>query len=400
LLKTHREGQAMSALSLVSPSARPASGGEGFDERLAAALAFCREHAEAADREGTCPEAELAMLAAAGVLAAPLPERGGGRGLGTEAGRSGLLLDLLEQVGAASLPVARLLEGHINALHLIHLFGSAEQQQRYAREVRERRLRFAVWNTDAEDGLALEPDGDGYCLSGAKTLAPGAGSIERPLVTARLPDGRSQMCVVEADTAACVIDRDGWQVSGMRASASYRIAFDGVRIAPGALIGGPGDHHRQPWFTGGAVRFAAAQFGAASALFEHCRAHLRRTQRGGDAHQKGRLGEMAIALETGSLWLARAAAFLDLSLSPSADAASARIVTQANMTRSVVERVCLEVLELVERSIGLKGFLRPHPVERIGRDLRICLRQPAPDAALVEAGRFAFEQGRLGSAAR
>lgn len=387
----------MSVLPLAPRSIAPGFAVEGFEQRLPSALAFCREHAEAADRDGGFPQAELETLAAAGALIAPLPERSGGRGLGTEAGGSGALLELLERIGSASLPVARLFEGHVNALQLVHLFGNPEQQRRCAREVREQGLRLAVWNTDAEDGVVLEPDDGGYRLVGTKMLASGAGWIERPLVTARLPDGRPQMCLVDADAAGCVVDEDVWQVSGMRASASYRISFEGVRIGPEALIGGPGDYYRQPWFTGGAVRFAAAQLGAASALFEACRAHLRQTNRGGDAHQRSRLGRMAIALETGSLWLARSAAFADLALSPRAETAPTAIVAHANMTRSVIEGICLEVLELVERSIGLKGFLRPHPVERIGRDLRVYLRQPAPDAALADAGRFALEEGRFGA---
>jgi alkylation response protein AidB-like acyl-CoA dehydrogenase len=384
----------MSALRLAPHRETPAFD-EYFEPRVIAAVAFCHEHAEAADRDGSFPQAEFEMLAGAGALAAPLPRTMGGHGLGLEPGRSGRLLELLELLGSASLPVARLFEGHVNALQLIHLFGNREQQQRYGHEVGERGLRFAVWNTDADGGLLLELEDGGYRLTGAKMLASGAGSIERPLVTARLPDGRAQMCVVEADTASCAIDRDVWHVSGMRASASYRIGFDGVRVEPDALIGEPGEYHRQPWFTGGAIRFAAAQFGAALALFEHCRSHLRQTNRGGDTHQSSRLGEMAIALETGALWLARAAEVADQALLPNAESKAGEIVAHANMTRSVIERICLDVLELVERSIGLKGFLRPHPVERIGRDLRIYLRQPAPDAALVEAGRFALEHGRF-----
>ena len=33
-------------------------------------------------------------------------------------------------------------------------------------------------------------------------------------------------------------------------------------------------------------------------------------------------------------------------------------------------------------------LLRPHPFERIHRDLTLYLRQPAPDATLVDIGKF------------
>ena len=66
------------------------------------------------------------------------------------------------------------------------------------------------------------------------------------------------------------------------------------------------------------------------------------------------------------------------------------VVTYAHMTRTAIERVCLDVLELVDRSVGARGLPPPSPVERIGRDLRLYLRQPAPDAALDAVGAAAL----------
>jgi hypothetical protein len=60
------------------------------------------------------------------------------------------------------------------------------------------------------------------------------------------------------------------------------------------------------------------------------------------------------------------------------------------MARTAIERACLDIVELVERSVGVRGMLAPHPIERLVRDLTIYLRQPAPDAALTDAGRYAL----------
>ena len=73
------------------------------------------------------------------------------------------------------------------------------------------------------------------------------------------------------------------------------------------------------------------------------------------------------------------------------DRTGERIVGYVNMARTAIERVCLDAIELVERSIGVRGMLKPHPVERLVRDLSIYLRQPAPDAALTDAGRYVLE---------
>jgi hypothetical protein len=38
----------------------------------------------------------------------------------------------------------------------------------------------------------------------------------------------------------------------------------------------------------------------------------------------------------------------------------------------------------------LRGQIRPHTIERLVRDLSLYLRQPTPDAALTDAGRYAL----------
>ena len=59
-----------------------------------------------------------------------------------------------------------------------------------------------------------------------------------------------------------------------------------------------------------------------------------------------------------------------------------------NLARLAVERAALEVLALTERGLGLAAFTRPHPVERVARDLSTYLRQPFPDGALEDAASF------------
>ena len=55
------------------------------------------------------------------------------------------------------------------------------------------------------------------------------------------------------------------------------------------------------------------------------------------------------------------------------------------MTRTTVERVCLETIETVEQALGASSLMTTHPAARIGADLRLYLRQPAPDAVLLGA---------------
>ena len=256
---------------------------------------------------------------------------------------------------------------------------------------------FGVWNTEAADGVTLEPVGAGrYRLSGSKTFASGAGVVARAIVTGRLPNGGWQMCLIPMDRVTTRIDPSWWRPIGMHGSASFKVDVSGVEIGQDALIGRPGDYQRQPWFSGGAIRFAAVQLGGAEALFDAARAELRALGRDGDPHQRARFGMMAIAIESGRLWLRGAAPLVDLCCGamddePVDDETSERIVGYVNMARSAIERICLDTIQLVERSVGARGLLAPHPIERIVRDLTLYLRQPVPDAALTDAGRYALE---------
>ena len=98
------------------------------------------------------------------------------------------------------------------------------------------------------------------------------------------------------------------------------------------------------------------------------------------------MGEAAVRLESGALWLLGAAR-----LAERANADDEAKVAYAQMARTSIEAVCLDVLRLVDRSVGARGLMPPSAAERIGRDLRLYLRQPAPDAVLANAGRYALE---------
>lgn len=368
-------------------------------QRAAAIAAGSSARGGDATLRDSFPEAEFQQLTAAGLLTAPLPRRHGGVGIGATQGTALASLALLRTLGRGDLSLGRLYEGHLNALQLIGLFARPEQYTELARETREGQLRWAIWNTDDEDAVVLQPlAAGGYRLAGAKRLASGAGSIERALITTRLPTGARQLCVAPMDIVVTAIDPRAWQPLGMAASASYRVDFSRVEISANALIGAPDDYERQPWLTAGAARFAAVQLGGAEALFEAHRRELVALGRTGHPMQQARAGEMAIALAAGSRWLDGVAACHDRHpglFDPSqalGAAAVTEIVTIANMARVAIEAICVQTRNLVERSVGLRGMLQPHPIERISRDLTTYLRQPAPDAALAQVGVHALAQ--------
>ena len=334
------------------------------------------------DVDGAYPLDDIAALQESGLLSAVLPLELGGDGLAGEA-----LCGVLRDVGSGSLPLGRLFEGHVNALGLVVRYGRREQATLVAGEAREGRL-FGVWNTDDRDGLRLVAEKGRYRLEGRKILASGAGHIERPIVTASVPDGGRVMAMPRLRPGERS-DLSQWTAQGMRASATGAVDFSGLAVEAIEIVGSEGDYERQPAFSGGAWRFAAVQLGGMQRLFDLMRAHLRSTGRGANPHQAARLGEAAIAVETARLWVERAAAVAE---GPSKGRDADRIVAYVNLARLAVERAGLGLMELVHRSVGLPSFVRPNPIERISRDLATYLRQPGPDLALASAAAWALEQ--------
>ena len=364
-------------------SPRAARGVASSSDAVAAAARLADQMADrlAADpADEDFPEQNFAALRAAGLHQYVLP--------GCPPPPFRALLDVLTHAGRGHLAVGRVYEGHLNAMQLMDEFGTPAQQTRWSDQVRHEGRLSGVWNAEADDGLRVVTVAPGhYRLEGSKTFCSGSLHVTRPIVPGRLvrADGQPggwQMTVVPIDQVAVRVDPTFWRPLGMAASASHRIDFTGVMLTDDDLLGRPDDYHRQPRFSGGAIRFTAVQLGGAQALVDATRRFLRDNGRTDDPYQRQRLGELAVLTETGRNWLDGAARrWEEQALHP-----SEVLVQYANMTRTAVENICLDVIRLTERCVGARGLLEPHPFGRLIRDLTHYLRQPNPDGALAAVG--------------
>jgi alkylation response protein AidB-like acyl-CoA dehydrogenase len=359
-----------------------------FFVRDAMRVSFLR--AAGLDEDNSYPHQDIQALASAGALVAPIPPSHGGLGLGTTPAGALALMDILRCIGSANLALGRLFEGHVNALKLIVRFGTPAQIAAAADDA-ARGFLFGVWNTQGNDGVRLKADSSGWRLEGRKTFASGAGYISRPLVTASTENGALLMVLprLQAHDLERRADLSEWQAHGMRASATGSYDFSGLTVNAGDIVGGDGDYHRQPDFSAGAWRFAAVQLGGIERLLDEARRHLKEAGRTADPSQLARVGEASIAAETARLFVERSADMAER-LHPGRDPEQA--VAYACLARSAVERAGLDMLELVHRSIGLAGFLRNNPIERVSRDLATYLRQPAPDRALAAGASYVLSR--------
>ena len=103
-----------------------------------------RECAADRDETGNFPETEFQALHAHGLLTAPLPRSLGGLGLGSECGEMHALMRILAILGWGNLSLARLYEGHANALLLVATFGTEKQQEQAATDAENVRMTIAV----------------------------------------------------------------------------------------------------------------------------------------------------------------------------------------------------------------------------------------------------------------
>lgn len=277
------------------------------------------------------------------------------------------LLRLLYEVGRVDLPLGRVFEGHVDALQIISRYGSADLR-RYAEGVARDGGAFGVWNAD-QPGEATKLEGD--CLSGAKAFASGAGLLTHALVTVDVPGGR-QLLLMDLEQTRPELDRSWWRVSGMQRSETHIARWQRAAISRDKMIGEPGDYMREPWFSGGAIRFAAVQAGGIAAIVDRTRDYLVGQKRDGDPHQRVRLAELYRAAQSASDAVSGAARRWS-----SADVAGT--LAHVSAARAAVYAAGESVLTLAQAAVGVQAMFVDHPLSEVLTDLSTYLRQPAPD---------------------
>lgn len=303
------------------------------------------------------------------------------------------LFHRLIAAGRGDLAAARLFEGHVNALALVERYGSSSQIDAAHRQARAGGL-GGVWAaSDPSDPARLDRGGAlrgrlGYC-SGAERLA-------FALIAVDTEAGDKQLVRLDPGALADRFDHGAWRVRGMATTRSAALRLEGLTLAPDDRIGAPGDYLAEPFFSAGAIRFAAAQAGGLIAVFDALRDHLARTGRFEDPSQAARLSEAGAHCEM--VYAGVRDAFLRIgdAINARADGCDAAggAATLADGARQMVLNAALGVMERALASVGASGLFEDHPLSRAVSDLQMYLRQPGPDAARRRHG-AAIGSGRL-----
>jgi alkylation response protein AidB-like acyl-CoA dehydrogenase len=169
----------------------------------------------------------------------------------------------LGQVAGQDLALARLAEGHADAVAILDEAGNAGSPGLYG-----------VWAARSSAGdLRATAHPGGWQLDGVKGFCSGAGLIDRALVTADGPDG-AYLFDVDLRAAGITVIPDSWPAVGMAASASAAVSFDSVDIRTEQAVGHPGFYTSRIGFWWGAAGVAACWWGGAVGLLAGVRDQL------------------------------------------------------------------------------------------------------------------------------
>lgn len=340
-------------------------------ERIAA-------RADARDEAPAFPSDAIGELAAEGLLAVKLPAEGEPIGFADE-------LSLVRDVSCADGSVGRILDGHFNAVERLTLACPDTLDAHERAEISSGALLLGVWGADPGRGegapAELGDDNGVLTLHGVKTFCSGAGGVDRALVVARDEAGQRRLVYVDVSGNDVSIDRDWFRGAGLRASESHRVTFAGVPVR--AVLGGPGEMLREPWFSRDAIRTSATWAGIAGSVVAAAFSLLR---------ERGEAGEL-VGLSAGKMLVALTTIERRLQYAAELVGRQSPLAGAAIEARWAIGEACREISEQAALACGSRPLAVGGALSRGRRDLDLFLRQHRLEPLLARHGADALSGG-------
>lgn len=276
----------------------------------------------------------------------------------------------LAGVGAQDLSLAKLFEGHTDALQIRRELDAPPAPSRsswgmWAAEPPDAKVIFRTENGGAS-GIAVGGE-QSVLLTGRKAWCSGARSVSHGLLTVWRNDGAGPfLASVEMRQAGVNVSSLGWSAIGMAASGSVDVSFSSARAQ---LLGHAGFYLNRPGFWHGGAGVAACWLGGAQAI-----AHSlwRTAVKGGSGEanflRQIALGKVDIALRHTIALMREAAEWIDAQ--PTADASELAL-----RVRLSAEASADQVMAEAGRALGAAAFCKDADFARMACDLPVYLRQ-------------------------
>jgi alkylation response protein AidB-like acyl-CoA dehydrogenase len=260
----------------------------------------------------------------------------------------------LAAVGAHDLPLAKIFEGHTDAVAILH-----EAQAHALADTRQ--ATWGTWCAEPPDArLALLSIDNQHILRGRKAWCSGAHGVTHAVVSCWDDDGAPMLAAVDLRQRGVRVTDDGWNAVGMRATASVDVWFDDVVATP---LAGPGFYVERAGFWQGGAGVAACWFGAATRLADALRERLAERS---DPHRLAQLGEVSVALQGCAALIREAAAAID---------SAPHAMRTAMTVRLSVEAAANTVLHAVGRALGAGPLCKDAALAQLYADLPVFMRQ-------------------------
>ncbi|WP_313823185.1 hypothetical protein [Citricoccus sp.] len=165
------------------------------------------------------------------------------------------LVEVLMALGRTDIPLARLTEGHVDALRVMAEAGATPDPDAL----------YGVWaSRSGGTGLSGKPVRGGWQLTGRLLFASGAGVLDRALVTVWPEEDRHLLLDVAVSDWS--FDTSAWRTRAMEHSRSHRIELDAVVSA--RQIGANNFYLTRSSFFPGGVGVAAVWTGGAARVLD------------------------------------------------------------------------------------------------------------------------------------
>ncbi len=288
-------------------------------------------------------------------------------------GRTGDRWRALADIGAADLTLAKIIEGHLDAVAILAELGGTHGPGEL----------WGVWAADPPASRLAARLGadDTWRLVGEKPWCSGSSSCTHALVSAHADDGYRLFAVALAQPGVRAVE-GSWPAFAMSGTDSRTVAFDEVPADP---LGGPGSYLDRPGFSQGGIGVAAVWLGGATAVIDTL--HRAGRTRSLDPHALAHLGSLDAGLAAARALLDHAARSVDEQPDRTGPAAD-RLMLQV---RAVVTNLASEAIERSARALGPGPFATDRAAGRRISDLWLFIRQSHAERDLAWLGSLALE---------
>jgi hypothetical protein len=286
--------------------------------------------------------------------------------------------EIFASLAQEDLSLARLVEGHADALAILDESGCASRHPEAS---------YGVWAARmGTGGVTATPTSSGWKLAGQKPFCSGSGIVDRVLITAEAPDGYRLFDVATADAVITRVP-ESWPAVGMADSVSETLTFGGPIVPNDHAVGPPDFYTDRPGFWFGACGVASCWFGGARGLLSGVA--------GGLDDDPGEvvlaeIGKAVCSLQGMRDALQSVAMAIDADPDDQFDYARARAIA----VRQIVHDSCTALLRQTAAAGGAGPLCHNPDQGRRAADLYVYLAQHHGGADSVSLGRLALARQR------